>query len=72
MNLLIALGLNCYQCSGTSSLKPFQCNEWLSSDIDIKHEPCGQVYGAKYCIKHTGRFEGTNVIPFDCKTNHFD
>ncbi|KAL1512495.1 hypothetical protein ABEB36_002078 [Hypothenemus hampei] len=50
--------LNCYQCNGSDSLTPFQCNEWLSSDIDIKPEPCDEVYDAQYCIKHTGRFEG--------------
>ncbi|CAG9772434.1 unnamed protein product [Ceutorhynchus assimilis] len=50
--------LNCYQCNGSNSSNPFQCNEWLSSDIDIKPEPCDAVYEAKYCIKHTGRFEG--------------
>ncbi|CAH1974528.1 unnamed protein product [Acanthoscelides obtectus] len=50
--------LNCYQCSGSDPEKPFQCNEWLSNDIDIKPEPCDAVYNAKYCIKHIGRFEG--------------
>ncbi|KAF7280836.1 hypothetical protein GWI33_005439 [Rhynchophorus ferrugineus] len=54
----VSFGLDCYQCNGANSLEPFQCNEWLSSDIDIKPEPCDEVYGAKYCIKHTGRFEG--------------
>ncbi|KAJ8950717.1 hypothetical protein NQ318_012798 [Aromia moschata] len=54
-----AFGLDCYQCSGSNSDEPFQCNEWLSSDIDIRPEPCDNVYGAKYCIKHIGRFEGT-------------
>ncbi|KXZ75777.1 U-scoloptoxin(05)-Er1a isoform X2 [Tribolium castaneum] len=50
--------IDCYQCSGSDPKKPFQCNEWLSSDIDIKPEPCDDVYDAKYCIKHIGRFEG--------------
>ncbi|GJQ82573.1 hypothetical protein Trydic_g13025 [Trypoxylus dichotomus] len=52
------LAIDCYQCSGTDSKDPFQCNEWLSSDIDIRPEPCDRVYNNKYCIKHTGRFEG--------------
>ncbi|KAG5885784.1 hypothetical protein JTB14_031218 [Gonioctena quinquepunctata] len=50
--------LNCYQCSGSDPDTPFQCNEWLTSDIDINPEPCDIVYGAKYCVKHVGRFEG--------------
>ncbi|XP_056641187.1 U-scoloptoxin(05)-Sm1a isoform X1 [Diorhabda sublineata] len=54
----ISYALNCYQCSGSDSNKPFQCNEWLSSDIDINPEPCDSIFGAKYCIKHVGRFEG--------------
>ncbi|ENN75268.1 hypothetical protein YQE_08184, partial [Dendroctonus ponderosae] len=51
--------LNCYQCNGSDSSKPFQCNEGLTADIDIKPEPCDAVYGAKYCIKTTGRFQAT-------------
>jgi hypothetical protein len=54
-----SLTLDCYQCSGSDPTKPFQCNEWLTSDIDIKPEPCDNVYDAQYCIKHIGRFEGT-------------
>ncbi|XP_023311420.1 uncharacterized protein LOC108917234 [Anoplophora glabripennis] len=53
-----SVALNCYQCSGSDPEKPFQCNEWLTSDIDIQPEPCDNVYGAKYCVKHVGRFEG--------------
>lgn len=53
-----ATALDCYQCSGSDPNKPFQCNEWLSSDIDIQPEACDKVYGAKFCIKHIGRFEG--------------
>lgn len=55
-----ALSINCYQCSGTSSSDPFQCNEWLDSDVDLQPQPCDEVYGAKYCVKHIGRFEGIN------------
>ncbi|KAH1012138.1 hypothetical protein HUJ05_011350 [Dendroctonus ponderosae] len=58
-NFAIATALNCYQCNGSDSSKPFQCNEWLTADIDIKPEPCDAVYGAKYCIKTTGRFQAT-------------
>ncbi|CAH1106120.1 unnamed protein product [Psylliodes chrysocephalus] len=53
-----SLALNCYQCSGSDPKDPFQCNEWLSSDIDIEPQACDNVYAAKYCIKHVGRFEG--------------
>ncbi|XP_060527325.1 uncharacterized protein LOC132702597 [Cylas formicarius] len=58
--------LHCYQCNGSDSTRPFQCNEWLSSDIDIQPEPCDIVYGAKYCIKHTGRFEGGSIQCYQC------
>ncbi|KRT82586.1 hypothetical protein AMK59_3763, partial [Oryctes borbonicus] len=54
----LALAIDCYQCSGTDSKHPFQCNEWLSSDVDLQPLSCDRVYGAKFCIKHIGRFEG--------------
>ncbi|KAK4882146.1 hypothetical protein RN001_005465 [Aquatica leii] len=50
--------IDCYQCSGTNNEDPFQCNEVLGRDIDLVPESCDSVYEAKYCIKHTGRFEG--------------
>lgn len=50
--------LRCYQCSGTNNTHPFQCNEFLSSDVDIEPQSCDAVFGAQYCVKHTGRFEG--------------
>lgn len=52
------LAIECYQCTGTDSSNPFQCNEWLSSDTDLQPQSCDDVYGAKYCVKHVGRFEG--------------
>lgn len=57
----VAVALNCYQCSGTDTKAPFQCNEALSSDIDIEPVSCDNVFGAKYCVKHTGRFEGNSI-----------
>ncbi|XP_048523984.1 uncharacterized protein LOC109539802 isoform X1 [Dendroctonus ponderosae] len=60
--------LNCYQCNGSDSSKPFQCNEWLTADIDIKPEPCDAVYGAKYCIKTTGRFQGSSLNCYQCSS----
>ncbi|XP_074042130.1 glycosylphosphatidylinositol anchored membrane protein boudin isoform X2 [Leptinotarsa decemlineata] len=58
--------LNCYQCSGSDSNNPFQCNEWLTSDIDITPQPCDNVYGAQYCIKHVGRFEAYAMKCYQC------
>lgn len=48
----------CYQCNSTDLQDPFQCQEFLGDDIDIQPTSCDEVYGAAYCIKHTGRFEG--------------
>ncbi|CAL7934426.1 glycosylphosphatidylinositol anchored membrane protein boudin isoform X1 [Xylocopa sonorina] len=50
--------LRCYKCNSTDNSHPFQCNEFLSSDIDIEPESCDDVFDAQYCVKHTGRFEG--------------
>ncbi|XP_043526917.1 uncharacterized protein LOC122537637 isoform X1 [Frieseomelitta varia] len=50
--------LKCYQCISTNNTDPFQCNEFLSSDVNITPQPCDAVFGAQYCVKHTGRFEG--------------
>ncbi|XP_050293484.1 U-scoloptoxin(05)-Sm1a [Anthonomus grandis grandis] len=58
--------LNCFQCNGSDPTHPFQCNEWLGSDIDLTPTPCDEVYGAKYCIKHTGRFEGDSLMCYQC------
>lgn len=54
------MAINCYQCAGSDPKSPFQCNEWLDSDIDIKPHSCSDVYDAQYCVKHTGRYAGTN------------
>uniref|UniRef100_A0A1B6FM29 Protein sleepless n=1 Tax=Cuerna arida TaxID=1464854 RepID=A0A1B6FM29_9HEMI len=50
--------ISCYQCISTDHADPFQCGEYMSDDIDIEPTSCDNVYGAAYCIKHTGRFEG--------------
>nr|XP_022905315.1 uncharacterized protein LOC111417317 [Onthophagus taurus] len=52
-----SLAINCYQCASTNTTSPFQCNEYLK-DADILAESCDGVHGARYCVKHTGRFEG--------------
>ncbi|CAB3236917.1 unnamed protein product [Arctia plantaginis] len=50
--------INCYQCSGTDSNNPFQCNEFLENDVDLVPIDCTTIHNAQYCIKHVGRFEG--------------
>ncbi|XP_067208909.1 UPAR/Ly6 domain-containing protein bou isoform X2 [Linepithema humile] len=64
-SLLIETGysIRCYRCNSTSTTYPFQCNEFLKSDVDLQPESCNDVYGAQYCVKHIGRFE---AIALDC------
>ncbi|KAK2575450.1 hypothetical protein KPH14_011185 [Odynerus spinipes] len=50
--------IRCYQCTSTNSTHPFQCNEIFTSDIDIEPDPCDAIFGARYCVKQVGRFEG--------------
>lgn len=50
--------INCYQCSGSDSSNPFECNEYLESDIDLVPTDCSTIHNAEYCIKHVGRYEG--------------
>ncbi|PNF21918.1 hypothetical protein B7P43_G01779 [Cryptotermes secundus] len=59
-------GINCYQCVSTSHDDPFQCNEYLGSDVDLVPNPCDAVFGAQYCIKHTGRFEAMGADCYQC------
>ncbi|XP_076673014.1 glycosylphosphatidylinositol anchored membrane protein boudin [Andrena cerasifolii] len=61
-----AHSLQCYRCSSTNNSHPFQCNEFLSSDIDIKPQSCDDVFGAQYCVKHTGRFEAESLDCYQC------
>ncbi|XP_043683047.1 omega-scoloptoxin(05)-Ssm1a isoform X1 [Vespula pensylvanica] len=49
--------IRCYQCTSTNNTHPFQCNEFLTNDIDIEPESCDAIFGAQYCVKHVGRFE---------------
>lgn len=48
-------------CNATDSATPFQCGEWFErfDTPDIEPQDCNGVHGAKYCIKHIGRFEGS-------------
>ncbi|XP_032665625.1 uncharacterized protein LOC116841605 [Odontomachus brunneus] len=66
--LLVETGhsIRCYQCNSTSNAYPFQCNEVLSSDVDLQPEACDDVYGAQYCVKHTGRFEAVALDCYQC------
>ncbi|XP_029672139.1 U-scoloptoxin(05)-Sm1a [Formica exsecta] len=59
-SLLMKTGhsIQCYQCTSINNEDPFQCNEFLTSDVDLQPESCDDVYGARYCVKHVGRFEG--------------
>lgn len=52
--------IKCYSCNSTDTSQPFQCSEWFEryDRPDIQPIDCSAVHGAKYCIKHIGRFEG--------------
>ncbi|CAF4767675.1 unnamed protein product [Pieris macdunnoughi] len=52
------ISINCYQCSGTDSDNPFECNEYLDSETGLEPTDCSLIHDAQYCIKHIGRFEG--------------
>ncbi|XP_065347127.1 uncharacterized protein bou isoform X1 [Cloeon dipterum] len=59
--------INCYQCSSTDHEDPYTCNELFNVDGDPDGflppvKPCDQVHGASYCIKQTGRFEGSQTL----------
>lgn len=61
MILLLVYSINCYQCSGTDSDNPFDCNEFLEGDTDLIPTDCATIHDAQYCIKHVGRYEGEIV-----------
>ncbi|XP_012222479.1 UPAR/Ly6 domain-containing protein bou isoform X1 [Linepithema humile] len=71
-SLLIETGysIRCYRCNSTSTTYPFQCNEFLKSDVDLQPESCNDVYGAQYCVKHIGRFEGGIGTKRFCSSAH--
>ncbi|XP_011690015.1 PREDICTED: uncharacterized protein LOC105451341 isoform X1 [Wasmannia auropunctata] len=72
LSLLVETGhsIRCYQCNSTSSEFPFQCNEFLTSDMDLHPASCDDVYGAQYCVKHIGRFEGGIGTKRFCSSVH--
>lgn len=59
--IFIVIAIKCYQCKSTDLENPFQCNEYME-DSELQPLPCDSVYNAGYCIKQTGRFEGTLKI----------
>lgn len=59
---VLVYSINCYQCSGTDSNNPFQCNEFLESDVDLVPSDCATIHDAQYCIKHVGRYEGESSV----------
>ncbi|XP_043274354.1 uncharacterized protein bou isoform X2 [Venturia canescens] len=61
-----AAGIYCYQCVSTNNEYPFQCNEFLTSDIDMEPKSCDAVHGAKFCVKHVGRFEVLGINCYQC------
>uniref|UniRef100_A0A2H1VCW4 SFRICE_012461 n=1 Tax=Spodoptera frugiperda TaxID=7108 RepID=A0A2H1VCW4_SPOFR len=61
--------INCYQCSGTDSNNPFQCNEFLENDVDLQPTDCATIHNAQYCIKHVGRYEGLAIECYQCNSS---
>lgn len=59
--IIIAYSINCYQCSGTNSNEPFECNEYLDTNTELEPIDCEGIHNAQFCIKHVGRFEGILV-----------
>ncbi|XP_013138845.1 PREDICTED: uncharacterized protein LOC106103609 [Papilio polytes] len=62
--------ISCYQCSGTDSENPFECNEFLETDTDILATDCATIHDAQYCIKHVGRFEGVGIECYQCNSSN--
>lgn len=62
-NTHTAVAIECFVCNATDSASPFQCGEWFErfDTPDIRPQSCAGVHGAKYCVKHIGRFEGTSL-----------
>ncbi|XP_015116380.1 uncharacterized protein LOC107040697 [Diachasma alloeum] len=65
-----ARGIECYRCNNTSGKHQFQCNEFLTDDIDMVPESCDDVFGAQYCVKHVGRYEGGIGTKRYCSSVH--
>ncbi|XP_041970828.1 uncharacterized protein LOC121727196 isoform X2 [Aricia agestis] len=61
--------INCYQCTGTNSSDPFECNEYLDTDSNILPKDCETIHDAQFCIKHVGRFEGGIISCYQCNSS---
>lgn len=68
--MYVVAAIECYQCVGTDPVNPFLCNEFLEDDQDLSPRGCGEVYGASFCVKHIGRFEGTHPLCRDRQHPH--
>ena len=55
-----AQSIHCYVCNTSDTVSPFQCGEWFEryDQPDLQPQDCSAVHGARYCIKHIGRYEG--------------
>lgn len=62
-NYLAFADINCFVCDATDEKSLFQCGEWFDryDDPQIQPQNCSSVHGARYCIKHIGRFEGNRI-----------
>lgn len=63
--------IDCYVCNATDSASPFQCGEWFErfDTPDIQPQNCSGVHGARYCVKHIGRFEGKRTCSLHVDPN---
>ncbi|XP_060801837.1 U-scoloptoxin(05)-Sm1a [Amyelois transitella] len=61
--------ISCYQCSGTDSDNPFECNEFLDSNTGLEPVDCSNIHDAQYCIKHVGRNEGIAIECYQCNSS---
>ncbi|XP_045765767.1 uncharacterized protein LOC123867651 [Maniola jurtina] len=61
--------ISCYQCSGTDSNQPFECNEFLDSNSQVIPTDCEGIHDAQFCIKHVGRFEGLAIDCYQCNSS---
>ncbi|CAH0725214.1 unnamed protein product, partial [Brenthis ino] len=64
-----AYAISCYQCSGTDSDEPFECNEYLDTDTGLSPIDCENIHNAQYCIKQVGRFEVKGIECYQCNTS---
>ncbi|XP_053603298.1 UPAR/Ly6 domain-containing protein bou [Plodia interpunctella] len=61
--------INCYQCSGSDSDNPFECNEFLDSNTELMPVNCSNIPDAQYCIKHVGRNGGLAIDCYQCNSS---